>query len=165
MTTKPVNTLYRRTLLLMMSVIIFGYPTAILLLGQEPAIEVGNIITVSLACGIVVTYTPTAWAIIKYPVLDGASILSFGIWLGWSAIMYRTGGAIIWRLLDKPDNWLDSGWWGLHIALSCCSAIGHLIAPEAVNGRVPTKEWIRIGILVAVSVLVAGLLTSLNLAR
>lgn len=163
MPTKVINELQRSTLFSLMGVVAVGYFLSIAVLGQEQAIEIGNMILFSLAAGVTVTYTPTAYGGIRYVRLDGATVLSMGIWLGWASITYRTGGSILWRFFDKPDGWLDSALWGMHIIGSCCSALCHLLGPEAMNGRVPTKEWVRIGILVAVSVFAAGLLATFNL--
>lgn len=155
---KPANELKRSTLLSIMSVFAIGYFGAIWLLGQERAIEIGNTMLMSLACGIVVAYTPTASAIMRYRTLDGATVLCFGIWLGWASIAYRTGGVIIWRFVDKPDGWLDSAIWGLHILGTCCSAVCHALGPEAINGGVPTRQWIWVGLMVTTALLVFTLL-------
>ncbi len=162
MTTKPVNELHRSTLITLMGSVFVGYPISIALLGQSDAIEIGNIILASLALGVAVAYSPVALAVARYKVLDGASVLSFGIWIGWVSIFYRTGGAIAWRFFDKPDGWIDSALWGLHIAGTCSAALCHLLGPEAMNGRVPTKQWIRVGAIVAAAALVAGVITSVN---
>lgn len=86
MPTKAVNELKRRTLLGLMACFAVGYFAAINILGQERALEIGNMIMFSLAVGIVIAYTTTAWAGIKYVRLDGATVLSLGIWLGWASI-------------------------------------------------------------------------------
>ena len=162
---RPFNELKRSTLLALMSVFFVGYFGSILTLGQETAIELGNMILFSLAIGIVTAYTTTAWGIFRYSMLDGATVLSIGIWLGWLSISYRTAGAVLWRFFDKPEGWLDSALWGLHILGTCCSAICHLLGPESMNGRVPTKEWVRIGVIVAGAMMLAGTLTILSSGR
>lgn len=48
--------------------------------------------------------------------------------------------SIIWRVMDKPIDWLDPPWWGTHIALSTIGAMCRLVAPEAVGGRIPTRN-------------------------
>lgn len=160
----PTNELRRRTLIVMLLAVVFSYPTAILMLGSRVAIETGNVIVLSVASGIVVAYAPVAWqAMRKGRLIDGADILSIGIFTAWCGVAYARMGSIIWRMLDKPVSWLDSGWWGFHIAMTCMGALCHLVAPEAVSGRVPTKEWIRIGLMVAAGVFCGAILVIINL--
>lgn len=55
--------------------------------------------------------------------------------------------------------------WGFHIAAACVGTMCHLVAPEAVAGRVPTRHWIKIGVMVAGTVLlVAGLAVIIDAA-
>lgn len=161
--TTPTNELQRRTLLLLLGAVIFSYPAAVITLGPRVAIETGNVILLSLACGIVVAYAPVAWDALRRGMIDGASILAMGILASWSGVAVARIVSVIWRVLDKPVDWLDSPWWGTHIALSAIGAICHLIAPEAVGGRIPTREWVRIGLMVAAGVFVGAGLIIFNL--
>ena len=154
----PTNSLSRVTVVLMMILIAVGYYGSIAILGSAKAIEIGNVMVLALATGIVVAYAPVAWQAMKHDPIDGANILSLGIFTSWAGVLVARGVSIIWRLAGQPVDWLNSGWWGIHIALSCIGGLYHIVAPEAVAGRVPTKHWIRIGLLVAFAVLaVAGL--------
>lgn len=152
----PTNHLRRRTLLSLISVIVFGYPASIALMGPQRAIEIGNIMALALSAGIVVAYAPVARDALRNRLIDGAGILSIGIFASWSGALLARGGSIVWRLAGQPVEWLNSAAWGFHIAATCVGALCHLVAPEAVAGRVPTKHWIRIGILVAGAVLVVA---------
>lgn len=155
----PTNTLRRAALAFLLVAVVGSYPAAITLLGAQRAIEIGNIMVLALAAGIVVAYAPVAWmAFRKGALIDGADILSVGIFASWTGVFYARAGSILWRLSGQPVDWLNSGAWGFHIAFSCVGALCHLIAPEAVAGRVPTRQWIKIGAFVALTVmLVAGL--------
>ena len=156
MSSEPTNTIDRRILLWMSIVVILSYPCAIMVLGPQRAIEIGNVMVLALAVRIVVAYAPVVRDAMRHGLVDGANILSVGIFTSWLAVVIARGGSIIWRLAGQPVEWLNSAPWGVHIALSCVGALCHLIAPEAVAGRVPTKQWIKIGILVALGVLFAG---------
>lgn len=159
--TTPTNELQRRTLLLLLGAVIFSYPAAVITLGPHVAIETGNVILLSLACGIVVAYAPVAWNALKRGMIDGASILAIGILSSWAGVVVARSISILWRVVDKPVEWLDSPYWGTHIMLSTIGAMCHLVAPEAVGGRIPTREWVRIGLMVAAGVFVgAGLIIS-----
>jgi hypothetical protein len=159
----PTNELARRTLLFVLGCVLLSYPVAVLALGPRVAIETGNVILLSLASGIVVAYAPVAWQALRHGLVDGAGILSIGIFASWLGVVIARGVSIVWRVLDKPVDWLDSPWWGIHIAASTVGAMCHLIAPEAVSGRVPTREWVRIGLMVAGGVFVGAGLVIFNL--
>jgi len=160
----PTNSLRRSTLLTMILAVILSYPCAIAVLGPKAAIEIGNIMVFALSAGIVVAYGPIVKDALRHHYVDGPNILTIGIFVGWSATFLARGGSIIWRLLGQPPDWLNSSLWGFHIALSCVSALAHLIAPGAVAGRVPTRQWLKIGALVAIGVLfVCGMFALLKL--
>lgn len=161
--TTPTNELHRRTLLVLLGAVIFSYPAAVLTLGSRAAIETGNVILLSLACGIVVAYAPVAWDALKRGMIDGASILAIGILSSWAGVAVARTVSVVWRVVDKPVDWLDSPWWGTHIALSTIGAMCHLVAPEAVGGRIPTREWVRIGLMVAAGVFIGAGLVIFNL--
>lgn len=149
----PTNTLSRVTLIAILLGVLLSYPIAITALGPRRAIEIGNIMVLALSAGIVVAYAPVARDALRHGLIDGANILSVGIFASWLGVFIARGGSIVWRLAGQPVEWLNSGWWGIHIAMSCIGALCHLIAPEAVAGRVPTRHWIKIGLLVAGAVL------------
>lgn len=161
--TTPTNELHRRTLLVLLGAVIFSYPAAVLALGSRVAIETGNVILLSLASGIVVAYAPVAWDALKRGMIDGASILAIGILSSWAGVVVARSISILWRVVDKPVEWLDSPYWGLHILFSTIGAMCHLVAPEAVGGRIPTREWVRIGLMVAAGVFVGAGLVIFNL--
>lgn len=160
----PTNSLRRSTLLAMIGSVILSYPCAIIIFGPKMAIEIGNIMVFALAAGIIVAYGPIVRDALRHTYVDGPNILTVGIFVGWSATFLARGGSIVWRLVGQPPEWLNSSLWGFHIALSCVSALAHLVAPGAVAGRVPTRQWLKIGALVAIGVLfVSGLFALVNL--
>lgn len=155
---QPENYLRRSTLLILLGTVLAGYPTSIALIGQEKAIETGNVMLLALAVGIMVAYAKNAWEAVHEPYILGGDVLAIGIFLSWSGVALARGGSILWRILDQPVSWLNSGWWGMHIALTAMGGICHLVAPRAISGRVPTRQWIKIGIATAVSVFIAAAL-------
>jgi hypothetical protein len=54
--TMPTNTLRRTTLIALLVSVLGSYPGAIWLLGPIKAIEIGNVMVLALAAGIVVAY-------------------------------------------------------------------------------------------------------------
>lgn len=163
-TTMPTNSLRRSTLLIMIVTVILSYPCAIMVLGPKAAIEIGNIMVFALSAGIAVAYAPIVRDAFRHTYIDGPNILTIGIVVGWTATFFARGGSILWRLLGQPPEWLNSSLWGFPIALSCVAALAHLVAPGVVAGRVPTRQWLKIGALVAAGVLaVSGMFAAVNL--
>ncbi len=161
--TTPTNELHRSTLILLLISVAGVYPLVAATFGSRVAIETANVVLLSLASGVVVAYAPVALSTFRTAMLDGAAILSLGIFIGWSGVTMARGGSIVWRLFDKPPEWLDSAVWGTHIVLSILSALCHMIAPEAVSGKVPTRQWVRIGLMVAAGVFAGAGLVLFNL--
>jgi hypothetical protein len=88
--------------------VIFSYPAAVIAFGSTVAIEAGNVILLSLASGILVAYGPVAWNALKPSMIDGASILAMGILTSWAGVVVARSISILWQVLDKPIDWLDS---------------------------------------------------------
>jgi hypothetical protein len=152
----PTNTIRRSTLLVMIGSVLLGYPGAIILFGPQKPIAIGNVIVFALSAGIVVADAPVARDALRHDLIDGANILSIGIFAAWLGTCMARGGSISWRLAGQPVEWLNSAAWGFHIAATCVGAMNHVVAPEAVAGRVPTRHWIKIGVLVAITVLLVA---------
>lgn len=157
MPNRPVNDLHRSTLIVLLSAIFIGYIVSVLVLGQERTVEAGNIIRLSLWSGAAIASFPSAVSAFRHPRLDGAAILALGIFFGGFGVVYQTLGSVAWRLVGKPPEWVDSWLWGLHIAIFSCSAACILLGPEATNGKVPTKQWLKIGVYVAASMMLFGI--------
>lgn len=150
------NTLKRTTLLGVLALPITSYGAVALAFGNRTAIELANIVLFSLSCGILVAYLPIVWHGLRKASPDGGDILALGVFLAWLGVDLARGISIVWRMLGRPPSWLDSVWWGIHITLSVMGAICHLIAPGALYGNLPTREWLRLGLLVAISVAIGA---------
>lgn len=157
MPNRPVNDLRRSTLVVLLICIFVGYLASVVFLGQERTVEAGNIIRLSLWSGAAIASFPAAASAFRHPRLDGAAIVALGIFLGGAGVVYQTLWSVAWRVAGKPPEWVDSWLWGLHIAIFCCSAACILLGPEATNGRVPTRQWLRIGVYTSISMTIFGL--------
>ena len=112
-------------------------------------IEVLNGLVFAIACGVIVAYIPTVSAAVRLRRPGGSDILVVGIWLAWISLVEARIWSIVWRSLGSP-RWLVNTDFTTHIiALAALAGIFHLAGPEAIDGRVPTRQWIRIGIIVA----------------
>ena len=65
---------------------------------------------------------------------------------------HRTFWGIAWRYNGYPDGWGDTNFTSYYTFLAICAAGFHLAAPVAIESRVPTIEWVKIGILVTIGV-------------
>lgn len=163
MNTGQPNELRRSTLLMIFGALVVGYWLSSGLIGSKEAIEIGNAMLVSAAMGIATAYAPVAWQSVKLEKIPGENILSIGIFLGGVAIAYRTGASIVWREVGSPVSWLNSPVWGFHLAVSLCSAVAHMIAPNVIGGAIPKREWIRMGFWVSAATMIVATTLALNL--
>lgn len=154
---KPANELDRSTLLTVFAVLFFGFPIGSYFLGASRVIEIGNLVMSSLWCGIAVAYSPSVIDIAKYRRLDGAMILSVSTFFVAVALCYWTLGAMTWRWFGRPPEWVDSVVRSYYIPVVTAAAICKMLAPQAVNGRIPTLGWIKLGAYVAAGFLCFGL--------
>lgn len=126
-----------------------GWGALALATNAPPLIEFLNFLLLSCAIGALVTFFTRMWAALFSPNPRPGDIVSFAIWWGWFAWVETRLLSLIWRYLDKPDALIDSDLTTHTIAIALLAALGHIAGPEAIEGRVPTKEWVRIGAFVA----------------
>lgn len=150
------NELSRTTLILILLGLVSIYPLSILVLGPQQTFELGNIVLLSFAIGLVVAYTPNVLDAFGRPMIDGAGLLAVAIWICWAGTAVGRMLSITWRLFGKPPAWLDNAIWSSQNAFLCTAAVCFMIAPEALSGRVPPKQWMKLGLTTAASVFVAA---------
>lgn len=133
------NYLRRSTFLALNGLVAGGYVGLAIWSGGRLAIEIYNAFLFGAAAGVVVAYLLPAWRAIRHPYLSGGHMLRIGIFMSWSAVLLARSVSIVWRFSDQPPAWLDSVAWGFHIPGSLMAAYAHIISPEALDGRVPTR--------------------------
>lgn len=107
----------------------------------------------AMACGTCVAYFPTIRNLLANTrKIDRADLLALGIFFAWFSIVLRTFWGILWRYNGYPDGWTDTNFSSYYIFLAICGAAFHLVAPGAIGSRVPTIEWVKIGMLVTFGV-------------
>ena len=126
-------------------------------------IDVLNFFVLGIAIGVIVAYLPNVVRACRKARPNGAEILTVSIWGAWVSLLEARLLSIVWRLVGRPD-WLANTDITSHIvSLALLSGIGHLAGPEAIDGRVPAREWVRIGFYVSVGLIVAvGLMITLG---
>ena len=114
-----------------------------------------NIAQAATATAVVVAFTPEVARILwsRTPMNRG-SWMAYGIWVSWGFVIYRTVLSLVWRFLGQPTTLVNSDWVSVGFYGGVIGAICHIIKPGELNERVPTKEVIRIGLLLGGAVAV-----------
>ncbi len=150
------NELNRTTLIILLCGLASIYPLAVVTLGPRQTFELGNIVLLSFAAGLVVAYTPNVIDAFNRPMIDGAGLLAVAIWIFWAGTAVGRVLSITWRMFGKPPAWLDNAIWSSQNAILCTAAVCFMIAPQAMAGRIPPRQWWRMGLMTAASVFVAA---------
>lgn len=150
------NELSRSTLILLLFALASIYPLSVSVLGPRQTFEVGNIILLSFSAGLVVAYTPNVIDAFSRPMIDGAGLLAIAIWIFWAGTAVGRILSIAWRFFGRPPEWLDTAIWSSQVAFLCTAAVCFMIAPEAIAGRVPPRQWMKMGLMTAASVFAAA---------
>lgn len=150
------NELSRTTLIAMLCGLASLYPLSIISFGPQPTFELSNILLLSFAVGLFVAYTPNVIDAFSRPMIDGAGLLAIAIWIFWAGTAIGRMLSITWRLFGKPPTWLDNAIWSSQNAFLCTAAVCFMLAPEVVAGRVPPRQWMKLGLMTAASVFAAA---------
>lgn len=115
-------------------------------------------ILVVMAIGVVATYIMAVWyGLRRYGPMPQYTHLAIGIFLAWmSVVMTRTWSGIIRAY--PLETWMrDSYFIAFYIWTTLMAGVFHMTAPGAINGIVPTANFIKIGVAVMIGILL-GLL-------
>lgn len=109
----------------------------------------------AVASGVCVAYFPIIRQVLtdRHRHIDRADMLALGIFCSWFAIVLRAAWSLAWRHQGKPSAWIDSHFLSYFIFLGVCAASFHLLAPGAIDQRIPSREWLWVGMLCALGVL------------
>lgn len=126
-----------------------AFVAIIFALDDKDAVELFNGILFSVAVGVMVTYWPAFWRALGEERKSSSDYLLLGIGISWLSITLHRGLSTVWRAYDKPE-WIADHWvWSVFIFLGIIAGTLHITAPHAIDGRVPTWNWIKWGIFVA----------------
>lgn len=121
-----------------------------------PAITLLNFVLFAISSGVCIAFSPIVWSIFydELP-LDRSDYLAFGIWLGFWSLLLRTGVNIVWRLTGMHLNMINTPLTTYIMFTAIAAGILHLLAPEAVKSKIPPRQWLRLGVVVTASLLLA----------
>lgn len=117
-------------------------------------IQIENACLLSAGCGVAAAYLPAAAQAIREPHPTSSDVLTFGIWLAWLSIPAERSLSLFGRYYHKDVKFYDTHLHTGFLAVMILAGLCHLLAPEAVAGRLPPRAWMRVGGLVFVAVLV-----------
>jgi hypothetical protein len=127
-------------------------------------IEIENAFLIAAGFGVSVAYAPYAIQALRAKFPSQGEILALGIWLAWIAIAAERVYSLVGRAMGKDIVFFNTSLHTAFIYVTLLGGVCHLIAPEAVEDRLPRKAWIRMGIIVAIAVLILfGLAVSFGL--
>lgn len=108
--------------------------------------QILNALVLCVSISVVITYSPAWVQTLNKERLNGADALSLGIGGTWCAEIGQRLWSIIWRGLDQPEWMLTTSLLPLLLTLSFMGGVLHLTAPGAVDGIVPRRNWIILGV-------------------
>jgi hypothetical protein len=124
----------------------FFVPNADLILSER-------IFQASVAMMVVVVYWPDARAAWLSESPERGDYLIVGVTLGWIATFFQAMFSVVFRLAGMPLWFANIDANSLWILMSAISGILHIVAPGAVDGVVPRRNRIVLGIGMGVTVM------------
>ncbi|HEV2557976.1 MAG TPA: hypothetical protein VGU45_05060 [Microvirga sp.] len=121
---------------------------------------VENLRILQIAAGMVVVtaYLPYAFDGIKAGRPDRVQQLSMGIALGFMSVICAGLWSLIWRLSGQPRWMVSSDVNSFFVWMSILAATLHITAPGAIDGIVPKRNWIMLGLAFGAGFLCASLI-------
>lgn len=116
-----------------------------------------NAALVALSTGVVVSYLFDALKTVAgHQPMKKVHWLVLGITTHWAGTDGQRMWSIVWRWLDSPMWMVNSYFIAYCLFASTAGAYFHLAASEALGEeRIPRKQWVRYGALVAAAILIA----------
>lgn len=118
-------------------------------------------ILVVVAVGVVSTYIVAVWnGLLRSGPMPQYTHLAIGIFLAWTGVvMTRTWSGVI--RLYPLETWMRESYFiAFYIWTTLMAGIFHMTAPGAIDGVVPTMNWIKIGIAVMIGILLGVVISA-----
>lgn len=128
------------------------------LVPQPTMMRILNICVLSISVAVVTTYMPVWIRTLCKERMDGPEALSLGIGCTWTGEIGQRLWSIVWRGLDQPYWMTQSTLLPLFLFLAVVGGIQHITAPGVINGVIPTRNWIALGVSMGVATLLTLLL-------
>lgn len=114
-----------------------------------------NALTVAVGVGVLAAYGPGVWRSYQQDEWGGGHYLVLGIAVTWIATTLRHMWNWAWRFAGKPDAMIDHPAVAFLVFLAMLGGTLHLAASGAIDGDIPRRNWLRLGIALAVGLALA----------
>lgn len=146
-----------RQILYLSALLLFaGYQTFNVFVPNADMIVATRILAAAFYSVVVYAYAGDAWAAVRRPVPSKADFLILGIWLSFLSHLAQTVYAAIYRLADAPQWLLNAEVVPIIVLFSMIAAVLHVAATGSIDGEVPRRSRIALGLGVGVAVLLVG---------
>lgn len=140
--------------------LIFGYWLVVPWVPMKPQNEFLRIGRTVVATAVSVAFLPGIVKALRTPWPTYSGQLILGIVMSWIGVAGSAGWVLIWSLSGQPQWMLDSNINGWFLWLQILGGTLHLTARNSVDDEVPKPNWIKLGVAVAVGVLIGIAFTS-----
>jgi hypothetical protein len=103
-----------------------------------------------------VAYAPIVWRALLEEMPTRGQVLAVGIFLTQAASFIARVVSLGYRSLGWRDV-VNTDLVSLFVYLTIIGALCHLNAPEVVDGAVPTRQWVRIGMIFGLGIFLVAL--------
>jgi len=138
------------------------YLFVVLLLPKQDLITLMNGLLFCVAAAVCVTFMRETVRIIVLGNVDREDYLLLGIVISWASDVFIRAWVSVMRFLGRPESIVDHPILGLFILWSIIGGSLHLAAPNAFRGKVPTENWVKLGITVLFGTTIAFILIFLR---
>lgn len=139
-----------------------AYLLVAFLMPRQDVITLMNGLLFCVAAAVCVTFTRDTVRIIMLGDIDREDYLLLGIVVSWASDVCIRAWVSVMRFLGRPETIVDHPMLGLFILWSIIGGSLHLTAPNAFRGKVPTKNWVKLGITVLFGTTIAFMLIFLR---
>ncbi|HEV7255743.1 MAG TPA: hypothetical protein VGN97_21915 [Mesorhizobium sp.] len=114
-------------------------------------IQLMNFLVLAVAIAVTVSYAPGVWRAVREDRTDRLAQLGLGITLAWVSIVLNRGWNAVMRFTHS--EWMET-----HIFIAFCiylsilAATLHITAPGALDGRIPRRNLVMLGVAVGIGV-------------
>ncbi|KNY20873.1 hypothetical protein [Methylobacterium sp. ARG-1] len=151
---KAVTEILRSRTLWVGLVLMFGFWAVVPWVPIKPQNEFLRIGRTLVAIAVFISLLPGIVKALRTPWPSYSGQLILGIVLSWFGVAGSAGWVLIWASGGQPQWMLDSNINGWFLWLQILGGTLHLTAKHSVEDDIPRPNWIRLGIAVAIGVLV-----------
>lgn len=146
-----------------LGVVIFGvYWFVALFVDPVILIQLSTYVLIGASIAVVISYLPNLVYSLAQPKIDRVGLFTLGIVLAWTMSACLRFWSAGMRYFDV-DSMRDSPVVGMLLLGSAMAGVLHIVAPGAIEGRIPSGNWIMVGVAVGCGALIAGILIGMNI--